>query len=449
MVQVLTLLFIGMVYLVAVWRPAWATAVVLTMFPIEQALQASSSLFRDRGSLANMAIGVLVLVSLTFSFIRGRLVMRSWVTAPMVLTTALYCWAATSYFWTFSPEWLAEYIRWTTPYILVTIGLAPLLIAGLDDLRELRIALLVIGTAVALLIIANPNFQFVGGRLVVNVDNDSRTNPLAIGALGGLLVLLLILGPSKETHPGILALRLAAFVIGLGLGFLSGSRGEVLAAVGAGAIFLPMARRISNPAQYFATIAVAVTFGIGIMVVRGFFVGSDNADRWSFESISSGSSGRFENAADLFALYLARPTHWLQGLGSVAFHNLPTRSGDPYSHVIVADLICELGLPGVVLASCLGVLAVRNSRRLFRSVKWHNEARALVTLLSAFSVYQFILANKAGIIWAQYDLFFGICLLARLTLLEAGDTANDEEPVDASEEAEPEFDEGVRTARIH
>ena len=205
MVQVLTLLFIGMVYLVAVWRPAWATAVVLTMFPIEQALQASSSLFRDRGSLANMAIGVLVLVSLTFSFIRGRLVMRSWVTAPMVLTTALYCWAATSYFWTFSPEWLAEYIRWTTPYIIVTIGLAPLLIAGLDDLRELRIALLVIGTAVALLIIANPNFQFVGGRLVVNVDNDSRTNPLAIGALGGLLVLLSILGPSKETHPGILA----------------------------------------------------------------------------------------------------------------------------------------------------------------------------------------------------------------------------------------------------
>ena len=161
MVSIVTLVFLGVVYCVAVTRPAWAVAVVLTMFPIEQVLQASSGIFRDRGSLANFSIGTLVLLSLTGALLRGKLVWSRWMTPALVLTALLYGYAGLSILWTFSPEWLGEYIRWTSPYIMVTVGLAPLLVANLDDLKELRIALLVVGTAVAVFIITNPNFQFV------------------------------------------------------------------------------------------------------------------------------------------------------------------------------------------------------------------------------------------------------------------------------------------------
>lgn len=419
MVGIITLIVLAVIFTVAIFRPAWTVAVVLTMFPIEQALQASSGIFRDRGSLANMAVGITVILSLLFSLVRGRLVLRSIVSPPMILTTTLYCWAGLSYFWTFSPEWLAEYMRWTAPYIVVIIGGAPLLISGFRDLRELRIALLIVGTIVAVLILTNPNFQYVYGRLMVNVDSDSRTNPLAIGALGGLLVLLALLGPAKESRTAILVLRMAAFVIGLALGFGSGSRGEVIAAVVAGFIFLPMSRRVANPVQFITTVAIGAAFLGGVFLVRSYVVSPDNEERWSLDSLAYGSGGRLDNVIDIAGFYLQRPMNWFQGLGSVAFHDLPSRTGDPYTHVLLADIVFELGVPGITLFGAIVYVAVLNSRRLFKAVRDNNEARALVTLLSAFSLYEFIIANKAGLIWAQYDLFFGLCVLGRLTQLEA------------------------------
>lgn len=423
MLSIVSVTLIALAYLYAVTRPAWAVAVVLTMFATEQLLQASNPVFRTHGSLANFIVGLVVLGALTNAFLSGKLRWSRWITPAAVLTLLLYLYAAISWFWTSSPEWLAEYIRWTSPYIMVTLGLAPLLVGSFKDLRDFRFAMLVLGTLVAALIILSPGFELVNGRYVVNIDNDSRTNPLAIGALGGMLVLLSVLGPSTEVGLGILALRATAFFAGLGLGFMSGSRGEVLSALAFSMAFLPMARRVANLGQFVGIVAVVAIFLIGVISVRSLFVVAENEDRWSSEGMLYGSLGRIENAVDLANHYFRRPVFWLTGLGSAAFHDLPTRSGDPYSHVIVADLIFELGLPGVVLGTSIFALAVKNSRRLFAMVKDDPPARALVAYLAAFTAYEFTLANKAGILWAQYDLFFGTVLLGRLFALRSDEEA--------------------------
>ncbi len=418
MIAIVTLVLIGLAYCIAIVRPAWAVAVVLTMFATEQLLQASTPLFRTHGSLANIIVGSVVLGALGKSFLAGTLRWQHWLTASSILTLLLYVYAGVSWFWTFSPEWLAEYIRWTSPYILVTLGIAPLLVGGFKDLRDFRFAMLLLGTLVAVLIILSPGFELVNGRYVVNVDNDSRTNPLAIGALGGMLVLLSVLGPSTEVGPGILSLRATAFFAGLGLGFMSGSRGEVLAALAFSMVFLPMARRVANLGQFVGIVAVVAIFLVGVLSVRSFFIVAENEDRWSSEGVLYGSLGRVENAIDLAEHYFRRPMYWFTGLGSAAFHDLPTRSGDPYSHVIAADLIFELGVPGVALGSAILLTAISSARRLFASVKDDPESRALVAFIAAFIAYEFALANKAGILWAQYDLFFGAVLLGRLCALQ-------------------------------
>ncbi|MDZ4755143.1 MAG: hypothetical protein SGJ11_11705 [Phycisphaerae bacterium] len=436
MVATLTLIFAGLVFMIAALRPTWATAVVLLMFPMEQALQASSGLFRSSGSLANYLIGSLVLVSLTIAVMRGRLEWRGWLTMTLGITAALYGYAGLSILWTSSPEWLGEYIRWTSPYVVVSVVLAPLLIGSVRSLAELRIALLLVGTGIGLLIIANPNFGLVGGRLVVNVDADSRTNPLAIGALGGLLTVLAILGPAPESRRWLLLLRAGAFVTGLGVSFLSGSRGELIAGLIASAVLLPMARRIKNVGQFFGTCAVAGVFLIGFVMVRGIFVSDGNEARWTAESLSSGSFGRLENVVDLAGLYLERPLYWLIGLGSAAFHDLPTRSGDPYSHVLVADLIFELGLPGIVIGVSLAYITIRNGRTLFTAFRDDPELRALATMLCALVLFKFIVSNKAGTVWGAFDLFFGICLLGRVVALyrleQSEAWAEEEDDIDES-----------------
>ncbi len=419
MISIAALVLVGCLYLVAVWRPAWAVTVVLTMFATEQLLQASSGIFRTYGSLANVCVGGVVLLALGKSFLAGTLQTSRWINTASVLTLLLYGYAGFSWLWTASPEWLAEYIRWTSPYILVTLALAPLLIRSMDDLRELRVAMLVVGSIVAVLIILSPGFELVNGRYVVNIDRDSRTNPLAIGALGGMLVLLSVLGPSSEVRPGIVALRITAFFAGLGLGFMSGSRGEVLAAIVFAFVFLPVARRINNFGQFVGTAVVSLIFVVGVYAIRSIFVGADNEDRWSTEGLIYGPLGRLENVQDLALLYLDRPLLWFTGIGSAAFHDLPTRSGDPYSHVLIADLIFELGVPGVILGVAIFWGAVGNAKQLFASVCHDPQSRAMVAFLAAFIAYEFALANKAGIIWAQYDLFFGLVLLGRLTALQS------------------------------
>jgi hypothetical protein len=418
-ISIAALILVGCIYLVAIWRPAWAVAVVLTMFATEQLLQASSGIFRSFGSLANVCVGSVVLLSLGKSFLAGTLQTSRWINTASVLTLLLYGYAGFSWLWTASPEWLAEYIRWTSPYIIVTLALAPLLVRDIDDLREFRIAMLIVGSIVAVLIILSPGFELVNGRYVVNIDRDSRTNPLAIGALGGMLVLLSVLGPSSEVRPSILALRITAFFAGLGLGFMSGSRGEVLAAIVFAFLFLPVARRIKNFGQFVGTAIVSLIFVVGVYAIRSIFVSADNEDRWSTEGLIYGPLGRLENVQDLALLYIDRPLLWFTGIGSAAFHDLPTRSGDPYSHVLIADLIFELGVPGVVLGVAIFYGAFGNAKRLFGAVAADPQARAMVAFLAAFIAYEFALANKAGIIWAQYDLFFGLVLLGRLTALQS------------------------------
>ncbi|MFO0827680.1 MAG: hypothetical protein U0572_05970 [Phycisphaerales bacterium] len=441
MVGIVTMIVVGVAFLVALVRPAWTIAIVMMMFPIEQALQASNPIFTTYGTLTNYAIGCLTLWSLVRLFFVGGLVWQHWFNGMMVATTVLFGYAAFSYFWTASPEWLLEFMKWTGPYIMVSVVCTPLLVSGIDTIREVRLAILLLGSAIAMLIMANPNFELYAGRLVVMVDS-TRSNPLATGELGGMIILAAVLGSANETKTWQLALRISALFIGLGMGFLSGSRGETLGSIGLAVLYLPLSRKLANLNQFLITVSIAVLFAGGILIGQMLFVTDENEGRWSYEAVMYGGSGRLDNVLDLAGHYFRRPQFWLTGLGSAAFHDLPTTWGDPYSHVLSADLVFELGVPGIVIAIILGTGAVRSVRTLFRCVHDDPVRRASVAFLAALTTYSFLLANKKGVLWAQYDLFFGICLLARLAGLQvdamareqalAGDAAATDEFADDS-----------------
>jgi hypothetical protein len=423
----LTIGIIAILFVLGVLRPAWCLAIVTLMFPLEQLLQASSGAFLARPYLGNVMVGALALLTAVRLSLSGRGLLLPFWTPTLLATLGLYLWGALSLVWTFAPAYLLDSMLHSMPYFVVLIVLAPALVSAVRDMTEFRIAVLFTGTALALLILLNPNFRFYNTRYVLALDAVERSNPLEIGALGGMLVIAAALGSPRDGTLVFLT-RCAAFVVGLGLGLLSGSRGEVLAAIAVGVLFLPLARKIADVRQFLLTTSAAAVILVAIVVVQSFFIGIDNRDRWSMESVTSGSGGRVENVLDLAMSYFNYPALWPIGLGSAAFHDLPTASGDPYSHVLLMDLIFELGIPGVVLGAIIFLTAFKTGRSLLARTAVDPSLRSGMGFLVGLAAFEFIIANKAGTIWGNIDLFCYCCIIARLFSISK--TEEHPEPVD-------------------
>ena len=122
-----------MIFLV-IARPPLAMAPVICMFGIEQWLMANSAYFRGHGSLVNIAIGVLVLVGLISSTLKGGKIAFYW---PLVgwLIIGLHAYYAVSFFWAYYPEWTISNLNFAAPYTLTVSFAMALLFRDLKDVR--------------------------------------------------------------------------------------------------------------------------------------------------------------------------------------------------------------------------------------------------------------------------------------------------------------------------
>ena len=153
------------------------------------------------------------------------------------------------------------------------------------------------------------------------------------------------------------------------------------------------------------------------------------AKRFSVEEMlygTSSSSERMENVLSLGRAWAQSPTAWIFGLGYYAFNGLFADAGSIYSHVLFADVIFEMGLPGVAFMSCFVYLTVRDSFRLYRLAAEFPLERAACTALIALFAYQLLLVNKQGNLWGSMVFFLMGIVISRLvaTWDEEADAAN-------------------------
>jgi hypothetical protein len=100
------------------------------------------------------------------------------------------------------------------------------------------------------------------------------------------------------------------------------------------------------------------------------------------------------------------------------------------------DLIFELGIPGVVLGAIIFLTAFKTGRSLLARTAADPSLRSGMGFLVGLAAFEFIIANKAGTIWGNIDLFCYCCIIARLSSIP---TAEEHlEPVDqADAEGDP------------
>ncbi|MBL9150607.1 MAG: hypothetical protein JNM94_18120 [Phycisphaerae bacterium] len=413
MLQSLALAFVGIIFTAGLVRPEIALAVLLSMFPLEQLVQANSPFFVTQSSLFNIMCGCLAVVALMGHLARRPDGLAGAINPTSIFIVSLFCFGALSVLWSLNPLWAAEIVRNGTPYAIVLILMAPLLVYDMPESVRLMKAVMVIGIMIAAQLMLNPNLELYTSRLVLGLNATQKSNPLAIGTLGGTLFVIGMMTNFSQQRFWTLV-RAAAVFSGLGLALLSGSRGQVMAAIIVVVCMYPMSRRIPDIKRFATTVIGFVVVAAVAYAAMKFFIGRDNEERWSSESLLYGGSGRLENAVDLIAAYLSRPQSYLTGLGYYSFEVIPNRGGDGYSHVMLADALGELGIVGLILYvgafSTAGICAYK----LFQRFREDPIERGFVATLSALLAYAFLLQNKQGTLFGIDQGWVYALILARL-----------------------------------
>ncbi len=426
MVAILTIAYFMLLACGALLSSTWAATLVALMFALEQGLQASSGFFISNVQFVNVFVGALTAVAVGSILLRRPDEIRHTVLFPLIGTLVLYLWSAASLAWSPSTLHGPQYVRGGIPYILLFVVLAPMLVPNVDRLGAMMRLMLYLGTALVLLLVVNPNLTFYSGRLGLQIEGSVRSNPLAIGELGGCLILLATLlreGPKQWLMNGARAL---AFLIGGLLALQSGSRGQLIFAVGLALILLPVSKRIKNVFQFVATLVLVVLVVPLLVWLAQTFLYADVLGRWDTEQLSGGFAVRLLNDIDLLAVWAGNPVAWIAGLGFNAFAVVTTAGAkEHYPHNIFVEVLAEEGLPMFVLMLLVFFRTFRDGLWLFRRYAEQPVERASISALIALALYFFLIANKQNNLWGQGPLFLYCCMIARIRARTAEADATD------------------------
>lgn len=413
------LAFVGLC-VISAFRPPWAFALVLLMYPLEQVMQAHCPALRS--GFAAQAVNYGVAFSSFFACIvtiakGGGFV--NWMNSAMLATIGLYLWSIITLLWSPGRTEVLETIGSQWPYFILIILIAPLLIRDIDEIGASLRAFLWIGLPLGFITAFSPEFASKYGRLGFDIGMGFRSNPLALGELGGgLLIVGATLRKGVMPVAGTI-IRIIAVILGAMVAIKAGSRGQFFTAVAVAIAFIPVSAPLRNPVAFVSSVV-----GIGVVLAAASFFLSTELDGFAAKRFSSDEmlygassvSGRLSNFYVLAEAYLRSPTAIFVGLGYSTFTTLPGSMGEPYSHILFADSLFELGIPGAVLMSTIIWTGCRSTYQLSKRYAHDPLQRSVLATAGALVAYQVLLVNKQGSLWGIPILFPLLAVMLRIHL---------------------------------
>lgn len=412
-------LFIGLAFLVlcigAVVDFRWTLALMLLNYPLEQGLQGSIPLFVTNQSLANYIIGIIAVISILRGFLQKKTNLAGYFNIVWGIIFAAYLYSFISIAWSPSAANALLLVSDGIPYTILYIILAPMMIGDMKDWNHVLMISIVFGSIAAIAIIFSSEFTLRSGRLGMDFGPKMRSSPLAIGELGGFLMIAggLLVFRIQNVWFGLA--RIAIVIIGVVLSIYSGSRGQFLFAGILILLFFPLSRPIKNISQFFLLSLGSIGITLLILFVLSLLVSdAEIANRWVNASENERAVGlRAANISDLMNGFISSPSLWLPGMGISAFTSL-TGSQEPYSHSIFLDVLVEMGL----VSFCLMLVCIWNifkqSLGILSSFADQPDLRSAAAVLVTLCVYQILLMNKQGQLWVSQHTLVYFLLLAKV-----------------------------------
>lgn len=425
-------------FLVAIVRP-WLAFVLIVCFPvIEQALQGYFPVMITYLTLFNYLIAGIVAVSLLVRFASDPGMLSGALNPVSKTIMLLLSLSWISLFWT--PE-LENGLSLTVnrfQYTLLYMIMAPLLITSLDDFRRLRLPLIALGCLALVGILFGPKTLFYGTRLMIQYSTTEVANANALGELGALILVFAVLTTQAGVGRLVAPFQAAAGIFGMGMGLLSGARGQVLAGGLIAFLFFPISRKVKNNYGYLG-LGLGAAFVVLLFYISvQFFITSDNLDRWSLYSLTDGFQLRFLIASEALKPWLTSPLSWFFGRGAGAF--ITAGLVDTYPHNYIIEALTEMGLVGLFLYMMILFFTIKSAIGLFNLYRDDSKMRSAVALLCAVAVFFFLISLKQGTVHDPGTVFLWYLVIARVYWYERrqADLAAEEYDPDLDEELDPE-----------
>jgi len=410
------------VLICSVYSMPVAAATILAMFALKQVMQGYFDVFRyfAGGIGTNVLISLAVFASIARCKLNQRFPNVNFGTPTLYCAVGLFAWSALSMAWSPGRESAATIILQALPYFVLILLLGVQLVSSLEDFSTLIRATMLMGLFMNLSFLTNPEFIVRDGRLVLDSGGGITTSPLTMGSFAAAT---LIMGTLARGGSGrfVMLLRVASVILGISVAIFSGSRGQVIAGVGVSLLFLPFAAphktALSRISSIFGVMFVLLSFTVLFDLITSAlpsFVGQ----RFSAESVlyGSGSSAgtRMANVLVLLQAWLNTPTAPLIGLGYIAFSAIPGGSDiDVYAHNVYAEVVFELGLPGIVLFGTMVYFGLRSAFRNYLFAESPSDRAAGATMLALIFFEAFLLA-KQGSLWGLSPIIMYLCISSRI-----------------------------------
>lgn len=432
------LVVVVVAFLVAIVRP-WLAFVLIVCFPvIEQALQGYFPVMITYLTLFNYLIAGIVAISLLVRFASNPEMLSGALNPVSKTLVLLLSLSWISLFWT--PE-LENGLSLTVnrfQYTLLYIIMAPLLITSLDDFRRLRLPLIALGCLALVGILFGPKTLFYGTRLMIQYSSTEVANAGALGELGALILVFAVLTTQAGVGRLVVPFQAVAGIFGMGMGLLSGARGQVLAGGLIAFLFFPVSRKVKNNYGYLGLGLGAAFVVLLIYISVQFFITSDNLDRWSLNSLTDGFQLRFLIVGEALKPWVTSPLNWFFGRGAGAFITAGLVDTYPHNHIIEA--LTEMGLVGLFLYLMILFFTIKSAIGLFNLYRDDREMRSAVALLCAVAVFFFLISLKQGTVHDPGTVFLWYLVIARVYWYERrqADLHADEYDPDMDDELDPE-----------
>lgn len=446
---IILLIFVIVTFALAIVRPHVCFALVIAFPVLEQAIQSYFAFFDNNRSAFNFMVVGIALLAVMVRFFRDPLASRNVIHPILTLILLVQFMGYASLLWTPDLGNGLDLTYGQYPYTLLYVVIAPLLLTSIDDFRRVSVPMLVIGTVSLLLIVLGPAVQFYGARMVVNLGGKRMLNTLIVGQVGGTVMVFAALSNFRGFGKWALPIQLGAGVFGLGMGILSGTRGQVMVSALLSFLFFPLSRKAKGASGFFGlTAGIAIILGLIYMAVS-FFLVEKTLDRWSMDSLSGGFAGRWNIIQEALGPWLVSPFSWVFGRGAGSF--LTTNSVHVYPHNYPVEVLTELGLIGAFLYVLMLVYVVRACFGLHRIVQSDLQMRSAAAVLMALVTMVMVLSLKQGTIHGPGLFYVWPVVLGRIFAFESSEEAQvyrDDELDEFDDEEEyaelsPDDDESV------
>ncbi|MEZ5931567.1 MAG: O-antigen ligase family protein [Alphaproteobacteria bacterium] len=413
--------YLGIVGTLLAWcfaRPSVVLSMVFLLFALDQWGSALAGGIIPSGAFTNYLAAGMTALGVILLFIFGR-PQRFLGGTAFWLVLAIYVYAFVSTFWVPVPDKAA--VQWlaNSPYLVVFLVAAPLLVQEIDDLEEPLRALLLLGTPFIFCL----NFLLEWGYRGFIVNGEVVRLPLALAQFGGYIMIVgALFGPK---HSYWILLRLAAVLLGALLIIKTGARGQFISAFVCCAVMFGIGRSNFSPIRLLL-ISVAGVIFLGIAYFGAIsYMKSDpalkaTAGRWSIDRLFEDYGERSIRVVRIEAMLAAwqdSPGTMLIGLGNSAAYD-PDITGctSPigcYPHNLVVEVLTEEGLVGLGLFVALFLYVGVTAIRAISDPTLNDEHKNALKVMFAFMVFELILSLKQSSLLGNWGLFLFAILVDR------------------------------------